>query len=107
MLAGPASAQALEKSVIDTFNDKLADKISEFKITHPGVFRLYRCMHVNPVLTTDLQVRTYLWDSNSAFTTILNDPTKYGFVDATSYGAPGDFWAYVVNIFYYLCSLLM
>lgn len=39
-----------------------------------------------------LQVQTWLWDSNAAFTTVLNDPTAYGFVDNTSYGNTGDFW---------------
>ncbi len=40
-----------------------------------------------------LQVMTHVWDSNTAFDVVLDDPTKYGFVDATSYGKTGDFWA--------------
>ncbi|KAF7346805.1 Carbohydrate esterase family 16 protein [Mycena sanguinolenta] len=73
MLAQPASAQALEKTVIAGFNTKLAAQITSFKANNPGV-------------------TTWLWDSNTAFTTILNNPTKYGFVDAVSYGNTGDFW---------------
>ena len=39
-----------------------------------------------------LQVKTWLWDSNTAFTTVLDNPTAYGFVDAVSYGGTNDFW---------------
>ena len=42
---------------------------------------------------TFLQVRHRVWDSNSAFNVVLDDPTKYGFVDNTSFGQTGDFWA--------------
>ncbi|KAJ3546050.1 hypothetical protein NM688_g5554 [Phlebia brevispora] len=73
MLAEAASAQALEKSVIADFNSKLADRVSWFQGNNTGV-------------------ETWLWDSNAAFTTVLNDPQAYGFVDATSYGNTGDFW---------------
>ncbi|KAJ6468521.1 hypothetical protein C8R47DRAFT_805640 [Mycena vitilis] len=73
MLAQPAASQALEKSVIAGFNTKLAAKISSFEANNTGV-------------------TTWLWDSNAAFTTILNAPTQFGFVDAVSYGNTGDFW---------------
>lgn len=33
-----------------------------------------------------------MWDSYAAFTPILDNPTAYGFNDATSYGQSGDFW---------------
>ena len=39
-----------------------------------------------------LASQTWIWDSNSVFSMILDDPTAYGFVDATSYGNTGDFW---------------
>ena len=39
-----------------------------------------------------MQVKTWLWDSNAAFTTVLDNPTAYGFVDAVSYGGTNDFW---------------
>lgn len=42
-----------------------------------------------------LQVTTQVWDSNAAFTTVLDDPQAFGFVDAVSYGNTGDFWGYV------------
>ncbi|KAF8883275.1 hypothetical protein BD779DRAFT_1748045 [Infundibulicybe gibba] len=73
MLAQAASAQASEKTVITTFNSKLATKISAFKSANSGV-------------------QTWTWDSNAAFATILNSPKTYGFTDATSYGATGNFW---------------
>lgn len=41
-----------------------------------------------------LQVITQVWDSNAAFTTVLDDPQAFGFVDAVSYGNAGDFWGY-------------
>jgi len=73
MLAQPSSAQLLEKSVIEDYNQKLLGKISVLKETYSGV-------------------RTRVWDSYKVFDTILNDPSKYGFVDSVSYGATGDFW---------------
>jgi phospholipase/lecithinase/hemolysin len=73
MLAQPASSQATEKTVIAGFNSKLAAKIAAFKASNSGV-------------------QTWLWDSNAAFTTILNSPTTYGFSDATSYGGAESFW---------------
>lgn len=73
MLAESAADQALEKSVITTFNSKLAAKITAWAAANSGV-------------------KTFLWDSNAAFTTVLNNPTAYGFVDAISYGNTGDFW---------------
>ncbi|TFY55804.1 hypothetical protein EVG20_g9187 [Dentipellis fragilis] len=73
MLAQGASAQALEKSVIAGFNSKLATRVTNLTTTHSGV-------------------KTWLWDSNTAFTQVLNNPATYGFVDNTSYGGTGDFW---------------
>ncbi|KAI0785774.1 hypothetical protein C8Q75DRAFT_722141 [Abortiporus biennis] len=73
MLAQDASAQALEKTVIAGFNTKLAAKISSFKANNTGV-------------------STWLFDSNAAFTAVLDNPQANGFVDATSYGNTGDFW---------------
>ncbi|KAJ7061257.1 hypothetical protein C8F01DRAFT_160319 [Mycena amicta] len=67
------AAQALLKSVIADFNTRLATHIASFKAANSG--------------TT-----TFLWDSNAAFTTILANPTQFGFVDNTSFGAANDFW---------------
>lgn len=67
MLAQDASAQAAEKTVIAGFNSRLITKISQFVANNTGV-------------------KTFLWDSNAQFTTILNSPTSYGFKDAISYG---------------------
>ncbi|KAI0060553.1 hypothetical protein BV25DRAFT_1839600 [Artomyces pyxidatus] len=73
MLAQDTSAQALEKTVIADYNEKLAKRATTLRLTHPGV-------------------KTWIFDSNTAFTTILNDPTKYGFADATSFGNATSFW---------------
>ncbi|KAF8588460.1 carbohydrate esterase family 16 protein [Ramaria rubella] len=73
MLAQSASAQATEKTVIAGFNSKLAANASAFEAANSGV-------------------KTWVFDANTAFTTVLNSPTTYGFIDATSYGATGDFW---------------
>ncbi|THG99690.1 hypothetical protein EW145_g7216 [Phellinidium pouzarii] len=73
MQAEPASAQALEKTVIAGFNSKLADRVTQLKANYTGV-------------------STRLWDSYAAFSLVLDDPTAFGFIDNTSYGNPGDFW---------------
>jgi len=63
----------VQETVIEGFNSRLAEKIASFEGSHPGVV-------------------TYQWDSYSFFTKILDDPTKYGFPDSTSYGSDEDFW---------------
>ncbi|KAJ7339034.1 hypothetical protein DFH08DRAFT_249397 [Mycena albidolilacea] len=73
MLAQSTASQALEKTVIAGFNTKLVAKIASFKANNTGV-------------------TSWLWDSNAAFTTILNAPTQFGFVDAVGFGNTGDFW---------------
>ncbi|KZT36934.1 hypothetical protein SISSUDRAFT_988434 [Sistotremastrum suecicum HHB10207 ss-3] len=73
MLAQPAASQAQEKTAIADFNSQLVNAIASFSADNTGV-------------------TTWLWDSNAAFTTVLNSPTTYGFVDAISYGNTGDFW---------------
>ncbi|KAI0700963.1 hypothetical protein C8T65DRAFT_656929 [Cerioporus squamosus] len=73
MLSQSADAQALEKKVITGFNSKLASRVASFAAANSGV-------------------KTWFWDSNAAFTTVLNNPTAYGFVDATSYGGAKSFW---------------
>ncbi|KAJ6582626.1 hypothetical protein DFH09DRAFT_1145651 [Mycena vulgaris] len=73
MLAQSTTQQALEKTVLAGFNSKLAAKITAFKANNSGV-------------------TTWTWDANAAFTSILNAPTQFGFVDAVSFGNTGDFW---------------
>ncbi|KAJ8697229.1 hypothetical protein PTI98_007027 [Pleurotus ostreatus] len=74
MLAADQWSQDTERVVINTFNAKLAAQAAAFKASHPGV-------------------ETYIWDSHATFTRILDSPTTYGFVDATTFGAgPGIFW---------------
>jgi hypothetical protein len=99
MLAQPASSRATEKTVIADFNRKLAAKIIEFKRSNSGVSVLrsfFRRSHLNGLGYAGKKVSTWLWDANAAFTTVLDDPTKYGFKDATSYGTGDDiFWGCV------------
>jgi len=74
MLGQSADAQSLEKSVIATHNSKYVSAISNFTSTHSGV-------------------KTWYYDTNAAFTTILNSPTTYGFsASVSSYGGANDFW---------------
>jgi phospholipase/lecithinase/hemolysin len=59
--------------IID-FNTKLAAAASAFQANHTGV-------------------QTWLWDSHTYFTTVLNSPNTYGFQDASSYGSGSQyFW---------------
>ncbi|KAK0466549.1 SGNH hydrolase-type esterase domain-containing protein [Armillaria novae-zelandiae] len=74
MLAQSDWSQTTEKSVIEGFNTKLTARAASLKANHSGV-------------------TTWIWDSNAAFTTILDSPTTYGFDDATTFGdSPGLFW---------------
>ncbi|KAM5537865.1 hypothetical protein V8D89_008341 [Ganoderma adspersum] len=74
ILTRNATDQALQKTVVTDYNSKLASRAQSFASSHWGV-------------------RHRVWDSNSAFNVVLDDPTKYGFVDNTSFGQTGDFWA--------------
>ncbi|KIK56259.1 carbohydrate esterase family 16 protein [Collybiopsis luxurians FD-317 M1] len=74
LLSQSTTAQAMLKANILDFNSQLVTFANNFKATHSGV-------------------KTFIWDANAAFTTILNDPTAFGFQDATSFGdAPNFFW---------------
>ncbi|CAK5266684.1 unnamed protein product [Mycena citricolor] len=68
-----ASNSALEKVAIADYNAKLKTNVASFAASHAGV-------------------KTWLWDSNTVFNTVLDSPTTYGFVDAVSFGNTGDFW---------------
>ena len=37
-------------------------------------------------------MKTHLWDANTAFHQVLDNPKKYGFTNITGYGQPGDLW---------------
>ncbi|KIP09018.1 carbohydrate esterase family 16 protein [Phlebiopsis gigantea 11061_1 CR5-6] len=73
MTAQGTAATSLEASVIAGYNSKLAQRAAALTTNH-----------------TD--AKTWLWDSNTAFSIVLDDPTAYGFIDNTSYGNTGDFW---------------
>ncbi|KIK60905.1 carbohydrate esterase family 16 protein, partial [Collybiopsis luxurians FD-317 M1] len=55
-------------ALIQDFNTKLAQRAQDLEAN-----------------LTD--VKTFLWDSNTYFNTILDNPTTYGFKDATSFGS--------------------
>ena len=95
MAASGADAQAGESAVIIDFNSRLATRVSEFQGNNTGVMLAVSSVLWGMAFTFVAQVNTWLWDSWTAFTTVLNDPTAYGFVDNTSYGNTGDFWGYV------------
>ncbi|KAJ6459058.1 fungal cellulose binding domain-containing protein [Mycena sanguinolenta] len=63
----------LLKTVIEGFNSKLTAKVKAFQAQNHGV-------------------TTWVWDAYTAFNIVLDSPQKYGFVDNSSYGEPGDFW---------------
>lgn len=79
MIPQGTAATSLEKSVINTFNQKLVAKAAAFASANSGA-------------------SAYTYDSNAKLTQILNNPTAYGFVDATSYGdVVNDVWCeYVI-----------
>ncbi|OCH93528.1 hypothetical protein OBBRIDRAFT_749512 [Obba rivulosa] len=68
-----ATVCATEAAVIADYNSKLAARAESLQSAHSGV-------------------QTWVWDSNTAFSIVLDDPQAYGFVDNTSYGNAGDFW---------------
>ncbi|KAG7091439.1 hypothetical protein E1B28_010475 [Marasmius oreades] len=74
MVAQGTSATTLEGNVIAGFNSKLNAKRTSFQTSHSGV-------------------ETYLYDSYSGFSKILDNPTAYGFRDNSTYGDGADiFW---------------
>jgi phospholipase/lecithinase/hemolysin len=74
LMAGQGSSRlSAETAAIKSFNSALASSAASFKANHAGV-------------------SFWVYDSYSAFTTLLNSPTKYGFKDATTYGQSGSFW---------------
>ena len=95
MVAEGVTAQTAEAAVIADFNSQLATHIAQFETNNTGV-RLLDLIQLIPVSLLKyrkrLQVTTWLWDSNAAFTLVLDNPTAFGFVDAVSYGGTGDFW---------------
>ena len=74
MLAQPEESRALEDSVIKGYNTKIAERATALESSHGDV-------------------KTWIWDSYTSFTKIMDDPKAYGFKDATSYGDGSDiFW---------------
>ncbi|KAG9016244.1 hypothetical protein FRB90_003636 [Tulasnella sp. 427] len=77
------SSASTEKAEIISYNTKLASKIQAFKSSHSDV-------------------TTYLYDSWSKLTQILNSPKTYGFQDATSQGSGSNVvWC---NVYHVVCS---
>lgn len=105
MISHPASELAVEKTVISGYNSKLVDRVNAFRNSHSGV-RSRLTIYNLPVDSYSVsQVTTKIWDSNSAFTVVLNNPMQYGFVNTTSSGQTGDFWGYVLHFgSLYICD---
>ena len=92
MLAQSADAQALEKKVIAGYNAKLVSRVAALKAVNSGV-SVQRYLEAGRTWANIYtQVKTWIWDSNAAFTKILDNPTQFGFVDATSFGGEKSFW---------------
>ncbi|KDQ12170.1 carbohydrate esterase family 16 protein [Botryobasidium botryosum FD-172 SS1] len=72
VLSRNATTRALEKSVIDTFNKKLIAKAQDFGLAH------------------FLDANTWVYDANARLVQVLDNPTAFGFKDATSYGSDND-----------------
>ncbi|PPQ78827.1 LOW QUALITY PROTEIN: hypothetical protein CVT25_010620, partial [Psilocybe cyanescens] len=84
MLNQSLTSQALEKSVIATFNSKLQDRVNAFQSSHSEVL---------PFIPINLNVKTFFWDTNAQFSDIFDNPYYFGFKDATSYGSDANmFW---------------
>ncbi|KAG6893252.1 hypothetical protein C0992_010731, partial [Termitomyces sp. T32_za158] len=75
MTAQGTDATSLLDSVIRGFNAKLLAKAAQLKAN-----------------STDVMI--YIWNSHALFSTILDNPTAYGFVDNSTIGSSSDaFWA--------------
>ncbi|KAG6886667.1 hypothetical protein C0992_002885 [Termitomyces sp. T32_za158] len=75
MTAQGTDATSLLDSVIRDFNAKLLTKATQLE-------------------ANDTDVTIYIWDSHALFSTILDSPTAYGFVDNSTIGSSSDaFWA--------------
>ncbi|CCA73377.1 related to cellulose-binding GDSL lipase/acylhydrolase, putative-Aspergillus fumigatus [Serendipita indica DSM 11827] len=68
MLGQGSSVTATEKAVIADYNSKLAAKAAAFASANSGVTAL-------------------VYDTSTAFNTVLDNPSAYGLQDATSYGS--------------------
>lgn len=74
MLVQSEEYRVLAHSMLKGYNAKLAERISALEFSHGDV-------------------KTWTWDSYTSFTKIMDDPTAYGFKDATTYGNGTDlFW---------------
>ncbi|KAF9528965.1 GDSL lipase/esterase [Crepidotus variabilis] len=72
ILRNTPAQQATERDIINSYNSKLADRVTAF--------------------VSNNNVGHGIYDSHSQFTQILNNPTQYGFKDATSYGSGNNFF---------------
>ncbi|THU97432.1 hypothetical protein K435DRAFT_662833 [Dendrothele bispora CBS 962.96] len=73
-LEGSNTTAPILQGVIEDFNTKLVQRVQDLKANNTGV-------------------TTFLWDSYEDFNKILDNPTQYGFRDATAFGSGDDlFW---------------
>ena len=102
MIGQGANAQAAEKRVIAGYNAKLVTRADAFKTTNTGVSIPGAADQRNGLISP--QVKTWLWDSASDFTRILDSPTQFGFSDATSVGNAKSFWGCVHQLQPLICN---
>ncbi|EJD44371.1 hypothetical protein AURDEDRAFT_185040 [Auricularia subglabra TFB-10046 SS5] len=80
VLSQPEDGQIMYKAALSDFNSKLAAHVAAFQATTPGV-------------------STWFVDTYAAVTKLLDDPTKFGFQDGTSFGDGDDFiWCNAIHI---------
>ncbi|EJD44372.1 hypothetical protein AURDEDRAFT_166462 [Auricularia subglabra TFB-10046 SS5] len=80
VLSQPPDWQVMYKAAVSDFNSKLAARVAEFQAATPGV-------------------STWVVDTYAAVTKLLDDPTKFGFQDGTSFGDGQDFvWCNELHI---------
>lgn len=70
-LAESVENQEMYKTTIDDYNAKLVGLVDSFRSAHPDV-------------------QTWLMDTHEVVSQLLDDPTEYGFRDATTFGADDD-----------------
>lgn len=91
MLTQSNSTRALEASIIDSFNSQMAQIFNEFEATTAGVSSVFNSTSTL-FINSHRQVRTWIYRADYWLDHILDDPTAYGFQDATSYGNATDIW---------------
>ena len=92
MLEKPLSVRYVEKGVVTGFNSKLAARTKAFAAKYPQVRNTAGVGASGRADAFAQTAKVYLWDANTAFHQVLDDPKKYGFTNITGYGKASDLW---------------